>query len=156
MTMDIGLQKKDRKVITDALSRVLADTFILYIKTHGFHWNVTGSNFYSLHNFFKELYENLIEGGDTIAERIRSLGNLAPSSFSEFYRLSAIKEETHQLLEATDMVRQLALDNELIIRRMKEVFDIAETNSDCVTADMMSARIEFHSLAAWKLRSYLE
>jgi len=82
MIMDIGLQKKDRKVIADALSHVLADTFMLYAKTHSFHWNVTGPYFHSLHNFFKELYEDLIEGGDTIAERIRALGHWAPGSFS--------------------------------------------------------------------------
>ena len=156
MTMDIGLQKKDRKVITEGLSRILADTFILYIKTHSFHWNVTGPDFYFLHAFFKELYEDLIEGGDSIAERIRSLGFYAPSSFSEFYRLSAIKEETHHLLDAADMIRQLVLDNELTIRRIKEVYDIAEINGDMVTADMLSARTEVHAKAAWKLRSHLE
>jgi starvation-inducible DNA-binding protein len=156
MTMDIGLQKKDRKVIADALTRVLADTFTLYSKTHGFHWNVTGSNFYSLHNFFKELYEELIEGGDTIAERIRALGYWAPSSFSEFLGLSAIKEETHHVYDASDMLRQLSLDNELLIRRLKEVFDVAEANSDSVTADMITMRMDAHSKAAWMLRSHLE
>lgn len=156
MTMDIGLQKKDRKVITDALSRVLADTFTLYAKTHSFHWNVTGPNFHSLHAFFKELYEDLIEGGDTIAERIRTLGYWAPSSFSEFSKLSAIKEETHHIYDASDMLRQLVLDNELLVRRLKEVFDVAETNSDSVTADMITARMDVHSKKAWMLRSHLE
>lgn len=156
MIMDIGLQKKDRKVITDALGRVLADTFTLYAKTHSFHWNVTGPNFFSLHNLFKELYEDLIEGGDTIAERIRALGYWAPSSFSEFASLSAIKEETHHLYDASDMLRQLVLDNELAIRRLKEVFDIAESNHDAVTADMITQRMDVHSKAAWMLRSHLE
>lgn len=156
MIMDIGLQKKDRKVITDALGRVLADTFTLYAKTHSFHWNVTGPNFFSLHNLFKELYEDLIEGGDTIAERIRALGYWAPSSFSEFASLSAIKEETHHLYDASDMLRQLVLDNELVIRRLKEVFDIAESNHDAVTADMITQRMDVHSKAAWMLRSHLE
>ncbi len=156
MIMDIGLQKKDRKVITDALSRVLADTFTLYAKTHSFHWNVTGLNFYSLHNFFKELYEDLIEGGDTIAERIRTLGYWAPSSFSEFASLSAIKEETHHIYDSADMLRQLVLDNELLVRRLKEVFDVAEANNDSVTADMITDRMNIHSKAAWMLRSHLE
>lgn len=156
MIMDIGLQKKDRKVITDALTCVLADTFILYAKTHSFHWNVTGPNFYSLHNFFKDLYEDLIEGGDTIAERIRMLGYWAPSSFSEFSGLSAVKEETHHIYDASDMLRQLVMDNELMVRRLKEVFDVAESNSDTVTSDMITLRMEVHSKAAWMLRSHLE
>jgi len=156
MIMDIGLPKKDRKVITDALGCVLADTFILYTKTHSFHWNVTGPNFHSLHNFFKELYEDLIEGGDTIAERIRILGYWAPSSFSEFAGLSAIKEETHHIYDASDMLRQLVLDNELMVRRLKEVLDVAESNNDGVTADMIIDRMSIHSKAAWMLRSHLE
>jgi starvation-inducible DNA-binding protein len=154
--MDIGLQKKDRKVIADALSRVLADTFTLYTKTHGFHWNVTGPSFYSLHTFFEKLYQDLIEGGDQIAERIRALGYWAPASYSEFSALSAIKEETHHIYDASDMVRQLVLDNELLIRRLKEVFDVAEENSDGVTADMITERMDVHSKAAWMLRSHLE
>jgi starvation-inducible DNA-binding protein len=156
MIMDIGLQKKDRKVITDGLGRVLGDTFTLYTKTHSFHWNVTGPNFYSLHNLFKELYEDLIEGGDTIAERIRALGYWAPSSFSELASLSAVKEETHHIYDASDMLRQLVLDNELVVRRLKEVFDVAESNHDGVTADMITQRMNVHSKAAWMLRSHLE
>lgn len=156
MIMDIGLQKKDRKVITDALTRVLADTFTLYAKTHSFHWNVTGPNFYMLHHLFEELYKDLIEGGDTIAERIRILGYWAPSSFSEFSGLSAVKEETHHVYDASDMLRQLVLDNELIVRRLKEVFDVAEANNDNVTADMITDRMTVHSKAAWMLRSHLE
>ena len=143
-------------MITDALSRVLADTFILYAKTHSFHWNVTGPNFYSLHHFFEDLYKDLIEGGDTIAERIRILGYWAPSSFSEFSGLSAVKEETHHIYDASDMLRQLVLDNELMVRRLKEVYDVAEANNDGVTADMMTIRMEVHSKAAWMLRSHLE
>ncbi len=156
MILDIGLQKKDRKVITDALSRVLADTFTLYTKTHSFHWNVTGPNFYSLHNFFKELYVDLIEGGDALAERIRTLGYWAPSSFSEFSNLSAVKEETHHIYDASDMLRQLVLDNELLVRRLKEVFDVAEANHDGVTVDLITERMKVHSKAAWMLRSHLE
>lgn len=156
MIMDIGIQKKDRKVIADALSRVLADTLTLYVKTHGFHWNVTGVNFHMLHNLFKELYEDLVEGADTIAERIRALGQLAPSSFAEFSSLSAIKEETNQIYDASDMVRQLVLDNELMIRRLQEVLDIAETNGDAVTVDVTTQRMQIHSKVAWMLRSHLE
>lgn len=156
MIIDIGLQKKDRKIIAEALTRVLADTFILYAKTHSFHWNITGPNFHSLHRFFEELYKDLIEGSDSIAERIRSLGYWAPSSFSEFSELSAIKEETHHIYDAADMVRQLVLDNELMVRRLKEVFDVSEANNDNVTADMITMRMDVHSKAAWMLRSHLE
>jgi len=156
MIIDIGLQKKDRKVISEALSRVLADTFILYAKTHSFHWNVAGPNFYTLHNFFKELYEDLIEGGDAIAERIRILGYWAPSSFSEFSNLSAVKEETHHIYDASDMLRQLVLDNELMVRRLKEVCEVADVNGDLVTVDLISNRMKVHSKAAWMLRSHLE
>ena len=156
MMMDIGMQKKDRKVIADALSRVLADTFTLYAKTQGFHWNVTGPHFYSLHTFFETLYKDLIEGGDRIAERIRALGYWAPNSFSEFSGLSAIKEETHHIYDASDMLRQLVLDNELMVRRLNEVFDVAEANNDGVTADMITERMDVHSKAAWMLRSHLE
>jgi starvation-inducible DNA-binding protein len=156
MIMDIGMPKKDRKVITQALGRVLADTFILYAKTHSFHWNVTGANFYSLHHFFEELYKDLIEGTDMIAERIRTLGYWAPSSITEFAGISAVKEETHHIYDSAYMLRQLVLDNELVVRRLKEVLDVAETNNDDVTVDMLTRRMEIHSKAAWMLRSHLE
>lgn len=156
MIMDIGIEKKDRKVITEALNRVLADTVILYLKTHNFHWNVTGPNFFSLHELFKSQYIDLIEGGDSIAERIRSLGYWAPGSFSEFSRLSGIKEEPHHLSDGADMVRQLVLDNELIVRRLKEVHDVAESNQDVTTMDLMVKRMEVHAKAAWMLRSHIE
>lgn len=154
--MDIGLEKENRKAIADALSRALADTMTLYVKTLGFHWNVTGSNFYALHELFKKLYEDLMEGGDTIAERIRTLGHQAPCTFSEFSALSAVKDGYHHGQSATDIVRQLILDNELVVRRLKEMLDIAQTNKDDVTVGILTMRMEIHSKAAWMLRSHLE
>ncbi|MBM3468348.1 MAG: DNA starvation/stationary phase protection protein [Alphaproteobacteria bacterium] len=156
MLLDIGIQKKDRKIIAEAIRRILADTLVLYVKTLGFHWNVTGANFYSLHTLFKELYEDLSEGSDLLAERIRALGYWAPSSFTESIGLSAIKEETSHIYDASDMLRQLVQDNELMVRRLKEVFDVANANNDSVTADMITQRMEKHSKVAWMLRSHLE
>jgi starvation-inducible DNA-binding protein len=155
MIMDIGLAKKDRKLVSDALSRVLADTFILYMKAHSFHWNVTGLNFKPLHEFFEEIYKGLIEDGDEIAERIRSLGHFAPASFSEFTRLTAIKDET-TIPESVDMIRQLTLDLELLIRRMKEVVEVAESVDDMATGDLMIQQVREHTKTAWMLRSHLE
>lgn len=154
--MDIGLPQEDRRIIADSLSHVLADTFVLYLKTHSFHWNVTGQNFFSLHTLFKDLYEDLIEGGDSIAERIRALGYRAPGSYSEFLTLSALKEETRPITEASDMVRQLLLDNELLVRRLKETYDIADARKDVSTGDLMVVRMNIHAKTAWMLRSHIE
>jgi starvation-inducible DNA-binding protein len=154
--MDIGLPQADRKIIADSLSQVLADTFILYLKTHSFHWNVTGPNFSSLHAFFKELYEDLIDGGDNIAERIRALGHRTPGSYSEFLALSALKDETRSISETPDMIRQLLLDNELLVHRLKEAYDTADSRKDVSTGDLMVQRMNVHSKAAWMLRSHIE
>jgi starvation-inducible DNA-binding protein len=155
MIMDIGVLKKDRKVVADALSRVLADNFTLYLKTLNYHWNVVGPHFSQLHNLFHELYEGLAGASDEIAERIRALGFLAPGNYSEFIRLSGIKEETGSP-EAFDMVRQLVLDNEYLIRRCEEVRAVAESVGDFITADLMVSRGKFHAKNAWMLRSHLE
>lgn len=154
--MDIGLPQEDRRIIADSLSHVLADTFVLYLKTHSFHWNVTGQNFFSLHTLFKDLYEDLIEGGDSIAERIRALGYRAPGSYSEFLTLSVLKEETRPITEASDMVRQLLLDNELLVRRLKETYDTADARKDVSTGDLMVGRMNIHAKTAWMLRSHIE
>jgi starvation-inducible DNA-binding protein len=154
--MDIGLPQEDRKIISGSLSQVLADTFILYLKTHSFHWNVTGPNFSSLHNFFKGLYEDLIEGGDSIAERIRALGYRTPGSYSEFLSLSVLKDETRSITKAPDMIHQLLLDNELLVRRLKEAHDTADARKDVSTADLMVQRMNIHSKATWMLRSHIE
>ncbi len=155
MIMDIGLQKKDRKLVADALSRILADTVILYLKTHNYHWNVVGPSFSVLHSLFQEQYQSLIEAADEIAERIRSLGFPAPGSFSEFIRLTALKEETGSP-EAMDMIRQLLLDHELLVRRCIEIKNVSESVGDDASADIMIGRSQEHAKVAWMLRSHLE
>lgn len=158
MTMtliNIGLEKDDRKAICDALKCILADTMILYLKTRNYHWNVTGPLFTQLHTFFEKIYKDLAEGGDDIAERIKALGEYAPGSFAEYISLTAIKEETSSP-EALDMIRQLAMDHELLIRRSKEVVDIAESLQDVASSDLIIGRIQTLSKHAWMLRSHLE
>ncbi len=155
MIMDIGLMKKDRKVVTDALSRVLADHFTLYLKTLNYHWNVMGPHFSQLHKLFQELYEELVGAVDSIAERIRALGFHAPANYSDYMRLTVIKEEQGHP-EAFDMIRQLVLDNEYIVRRCNEVFSVAQSVGDEATMDLMIDRINVHSKNAWLLRSHLE
>lgn len=153
--INIGIEKEDRKAVSDGLARVLADTTILYLKARNYHWNVVGPYFVQLHKFFEEIYKDLEEGADTIAERIRALGFNAPASFAEYVSISAIKEETNSP-EALDMVRQLALDHELLIRRSKDVMDIADSVSDAASSDLMVERIRSLSKQAWMLRSHLE
>lgn len=155
MIMDIGLMKKDRKVVTDALSRVLADSFTLSLKTLNYHWNVQGPYFSQLHKLFQELYEELIGAVDGVAERIRSLGFHAPANYSDYMRLTVIKEESGHP-EAFDMVRQLVLDNEYLVRRCHEVLSVAQSVGDEGTIDLMVDRIKVHSKNAWMLRSHLE
>ncbi|HXF90482.1 MAG TPA: Dps family protein [Candidatus Nitrosotenuis sp.] len=155
MIMDIGLMKKDRKVVSDALSRVLADSFSLYLKTLNYHWNVMGPHFSQLHKLFKELYEELEDAIDSIAERIRILGFHAPANYSDYMRLTVIKEEKGHP-EAFDMVRQLVLDNEYLIRRSHEVLSVAQSVADEATMDLMIKRIKSHGKRAWMLRSHLE
>lgn len=155
MLMDIGIQKKERKLITGGLSRFLADTFILCLKTQNYHWNVTGSSFKALHTLFEELYVDLFSAGDMIAERIRALDFYVPGSYSEFSHLTAIEEE-RAVPEAADMIHQLTLDNELMIRRASEVCSMAESLNDPVTVDLMVQRMKAHSHSAWLLRSHIE
>lgn len=153
--IEIGIEKKDRKTVSDGLIRVLADTTILYLKARNYHWNVTGPCFLQLHKFFEEIYEELEEGADIIAERIRALGFNAPASFAEYVSISAVKEETNSP-KALDMIRQLTLDHELLIRRSKDVMETADSVSDPATSDLMVERIRSLSKYAWMLRSHLD
>ncbi|WP_032113808.1 Dps family protein [Candidatus Paracaedibacter symbiosus] len=153
--MDVGLDKKDRKVVSDGLIRILADTTILYLKTRNYHWNVVGPLFSQLHKLFEDIYGDLEAGADDIAERIRALGFYAPASFAEYVSVSAIKEETGSP-EALDMVRELTLDHELLIRRSVEIMDIADSVRDVGTSDLLVERIRLLSKHAWMLRSHLE
>jgi starvation-inducible DNA-binding protein len=144
------------KTMAETLSRVLANTYTLYLKTHNYHWNVTGPQFASLHTMFETQYTELAAAVDTIAERIRSLGHTAPGSYAAFGKLSEIKEAPDSPPEAMAMVRELAADNEALIRLAEKANDIAEESNDVASGDMMIERMQVHSKAAWMLRAHLE
>jgi starvation-inducible DNA-binding protein len=154
----IGIGEKDRRKIADGLSRFLADSYTLYLKTHNFHWNVTGPMFNSLHAMFMAQYTEQWTALDEIAERIRALGFPAPGSYAEFVKLSSIREET----AATgvpgwqEMVRQLVDGNEAVCRTARKVLDIADDGDDEPTEDLLVQRLQIHEKYAWMLRSLLE
>lgn len=154
MMVNIGIQEKDRKLITEAFSRILADTTILALKTRNFHWNVTGPHFSSLHALFQTLYEDLEDAVDVIAEYIRALGMRAPGSYAEYLVLSAIKEETEPR-EAFDMVRHLAADYDTLIQRCIEAKGTTVQTEDSVGEDIMVERIRTMTQNAWMLRSHI-
>ncbi len=155
MKNDIGLSDADRQRVADSLSRALADTYTLYLKTQNFHWNVTGPQFRTLHLMFEEQYTDLAEAVDEIAERIRALGAVAPGSFAQFSKLSSIQEAT-SVPSAQDMVRQLVSDNETTDRTLRETANVAEEVNDLVTADLVTERMAVHEKAAWMMRSVFE
>ncbi|AWK87577.1 Dps family protein [Azospirillum thermophilum] len=155
MQIDIGIAEADRKAIAEGLSKVLADTFALYLKTHSFHWNVTGPMFNTLHTMFMEQYTELWNALDEIAERIRALGYPAPGSFSQFAALASIKEET-AVPKANEMIRQLVEGHEAVARTARAVFPTAEKADDQPTADLLTQRLQIHEKTAWMLRSLLE
>ena len=156
--IDIGIEKADRKQIAEGLSRFLADSFTLYLKTHNFHWNVTGPMFNALHNMFEAQYTEQWNALDDIAERIRALGFNAPGSYAEFTRLSSITEEPG-LTQAPDwreMVLQLVVGNEAVCRTARGVLDIADDADDAPTEDLLTQRLQTHEKYAWMLRSLLQ
>lgn len=155
MQIDIGISEKDRKKIAAGLSRLLADTYTLYLKTHNFHWNVTGPMFQTLHLMFETQYNELALAVDLIAERIRSLGFPAPGTYSEYAKLSSIKE-TAGVPKATDMIKLLVAGQEAVVRTAREVFPVADAAHDEATADLLTQRIQLHEKTAWMLRSLLE
>ncbi len=155
MAIDIGISSKDRKKISEGLSRLLADNYSLYLKTHAFHWNITGPMFNSLHVMFETQYNELWLANDEIAERIRSLDVFAPGSYSQFARLTSIKEESG-VPEWKDMVQQLVDGHEATARTGRSVFKIADAASDQPTADLITKRLEAHEKTAWMLRSLLK
>ncbi len=154
MKIEIGIGNKDRKEIANGLSRLLADTFTLYLKTHNFHWNVTGPMFQTLHLMFETQYNELWTAGDLIAERIRALGYPAPASYSEYAQLTAIKED-RGVPEAKKMVKLLLDGHETVARTARSVFPIAEKANDQPTADLLTERMQVHEKTAWMLRSLL-
>lgn len=152
MAVSIGIPEEQRKTLSDGLARVLADTYTLLGKTHGFHWNVTGPNFHSLHEMFQEQYQDLVEAVDQIAERIRALGYFAPGSLSQFLKITSIQDE-HGVPEARSMLEQLVRDHETANLACRSVEDLAEKVHDPVTQDLMNERMQAHEKAAWMLRA---
>jgi starvation-inducible DNA-binding protein len=155
MHMDTGISTEDRAKIVESLSTVLADAYMLYLKTHNFHWNVTGPLFSSLHVMFEEQYTEQWNALDEIAERIRALGHFAPATYKRYAELSSIKEEP-EVLSSKDMLRQLVDGNETLIRTLRAGVKVADELEDYPTADMLTTRMEVHEKNAWMLRSFLE
>ena len=155
MDINIGISESDRKEIAHGLSKLLADSFVLYMKTHSFHWNVKGPMFNSLHLMFEEQYTEQWNALDEIAERIRMLGEIAPGTFAEFQALSSIPE-TSKALEAKEMIAQLVEGQESVIRTARGIFDFLDKVHDEPTADLITQRVAQHEKNAWMLRSLLE
>jgi len=151
----IGIDEKSRKQVADGLSRLLADTYTLYLMTHNFHWNVTGPMFQTLHLMFETQYNELWLATDTVAERIRALGFTAPATYSEFAKRTSIAEP-NGIPEATAMVRQLVEGHETVIRTAREILSEAEKANDQVTVDLLTQRLQTHEKTAWMLRSLLQ
>jgi starvation-inducible DNA-binding protein len=154
MKINIGIAEEQRKAIAEGLSRLLADSYTLYLKTHGFHWNVTGPMFVSLHQLFESHYTELATAIDEIAERIRSLGFFAPGSFKQFLELTSVKQE-EEVLAAEDMIRSSVEAHEAVIRTAREVLETADEANDQPTVDLLTRRMETHEKTAWMLRSLL-
>ncbi len=155
MQVNIGIEEQDRKEIAEGLSRVLADSYTLYIKTHYYHWNVTGPMFQTLHNMFEEHYTELATAVDDIAERIRALGHFAPGTYTEFKELSSIQEDT-KVPEAKTMIKNLVEGHESVVRTARKVMEKAGDASDEGTLDILTQRISLHEKTAWMLRSLLD
>ena len=153
--VDTGIDAKDRAKIAAGLSRLLADTYTVYLKTHNFHWNVTGPMFNTLHLMFETQYNELWTATDLIAERIRSLGFPAPGTYAEFAKLASI-DETPGQPKAEEMVRLLVEGNEAVVRTARKVFPAVDAAHDEPTADLLTQRMQVHEKNAWMLRSLLE
>jgi starvation-inducible DNA-binding protein len=153
--IDIGIKDPDRKAIAEGLSRLLADTYTLYLKTHNFHWNVTGPMFQTLHLMFEQQYNELALAVDLIAERIRALGHPAPGTYADFAKLSSIKE-TPGVPKAPDMIKRLVEGQEAVVRTARSIFPLVDEVNDESTADLLTQRMQLHEKTAWMLRSLLE
>jgi starvation-inducible DNA-binding protein len=154
MPINIGIDEKERREIAQGLSNLLADTYTLYLKTHNFHWNVTGPMFRTLHLMFEEQYTELALAVDLIAERIRALGFPAPGTYGEFAKLSSISEE-EGVPSAEDMIRKLVEGQEAVVRTARSLFLVLERSHDEPTADLLTQRMQVHEKTAWMLRSLL-
>jgi starvation-inducible DNA-binding protein len=154
LTIDIGIDEADRDAITKGLSRLLADSYTLYLKTHNYHWNVTGPMFQTLHLMFETQYNELALAVDLIAERIRALGAPAPASYREFLALSSVPEDDDSP-DATEMIKRLVVGQETVARTARSVFASVEKAHDEPTADLLTQRLQIHEKTAWMLRSLL-
>ena len=154
-SIDIGISDKDRAAIAGGLSKLLADSYTLYLMTHNFHWNVTGPMFNTLHLMFMGQYTEQWNALDLIAERIRSLGHPAPGTYKEFVKLASIKE-IEGTLKATDMIRALVAAQEATARTARSLFPAVEKANDQPTMDLLTQRLDVHEKTAWMLRSLLE
>ncbi|MFT3847947.1 MAG: Dps family protein [Propionivibrio sp.] len=154
-SINIGINENDRARIVEGLSALLADSFTLYMMTHNFHWNVTGPQFNSLHLMFMGQYTEQWNALDVIAERIRALGHPAPGTFTEFAKLTSVKEVAG-VPKADDMVRHLVDAQETTARTARKLFPVVEAANDQPTADLLTQRLEIHEKTAWMLRSLLE
>jgi starvation-inducible DNA-binding protein len=155
MAINIGISENDRKAIAGELSKLLADSYTLYLKTHNFHWNVTGPMFQTLHLMFEQQYTELSTAVDLIAERIRALGVYAPGTYAEFSKLTSIKEPTG-VPNSRDMIQQLVEGHETVIRTARSAFSAVEKANDEASADLLTQRMQLHEKTAWMLRSLLE
>lgn len=153
--IDIGISEKHREEISRGLAHFLADTYTLYLKTHNFHWNVTGPMFQTLHTMFEGQYAELAVGADDIAERIRALGVRAPGTYQEFIKLTSIKENVGDL-SAMQMISELVTGHETVIRTARGLFSMVSEVHDEPTADLLIQRLRVHEKTAWMLRSMLE
>lgn len=154
MELNIGINGEDREKIAGGLSRLLADTYTLYLKTHNYHWNVEGPMFNTLHLLFETHYTELATAVDEIAERIRALGVKAPGSYSRYAELASVAEASGDE-DAEEMLRQLVVGQEAVVRTAREVFPDAEAANDEPTADLLTQRMQIHEKNAWMLRSIL-
>ena len=153
--MDTGISTKDRAAIAKGLSRLLADTYVVYLKTHNFHWNVEGPMFQTLHQMFMEQYTEAWNAIDLVAERIRSLGHYAPGTYREYLKLGSIKE-TEGVPRAEQMVKLLIEGQEAVVKTARDVLPLAEKADDQPTLDLLTQRMQMHEKNAWMLRSLLK
>jgi starvation-inducible DNA-binding protein len=154
MNIDIGIKETDRAKIAQGLSRLLADTYTLYLKTHNFHWNVTGPMFQTLHLMFEQQYNELALAVDAVAERIRALGFPAPGTYREFAKLSSIREG-EGVPSAEDMIRELVAGQEAVVKTARSIFPLVDEAHDEPSADLLTQRMQVHEKTAWMLRSLL-
>ena len=155
MEINTGIPAEQRSSIVQALSKLLADTYVLYLKTHSFHWNVEGPMFQTLHQMFMEQYTEIWNAIDLIAERIRSLGEYAPGTYREYARLTRIKE-TEGVPRAEEMIKLLIEGQEAVVRTAREALEVAEEANDQPTLDLLTQRMQIHEKNAWMLRSLLK